>query len=204
MQIICNSCLSSVIYSHYLNQKYNAFANCIWSPKDMITFIKHYKDLDYTNINLSVVDDLTVDDKKIKCIKCIIDKIMPIYYIHSEKDVNNDFDIFKELYFRRLARLNVNETTLFILGYGIVYRDWYNLPGDDLSYCVKFNTMKANTLQFVPMHYKNYKFNNGDFPLGENNHIIYVDHDTDVLPPCIEENKETWNQVTNIVDLYNR
>lgn len=203
MQIICNSCLSHNLYQDYLNQPYNPFVSCVWTPEEMLNFIKYYKDLDYTNIDLSLTNDLHINGNEHQCIKCKIDKILTIYFIHSQ-GYNNDLDICRERYFRRLSRFDVNDNVVFILGYGVMFRDWYFMPGEDLQHCIKFNTMKANTIQFIPYHCKNYNFSENDFPINKTNHTIFVENPWDVLPNTIRDNNKIWLQLTNIINDFDK
>ena len=204
MQIICNSCLSVHIYNKYLNQPYrNPFVSSVWKPKEMIKFIKYYKSIDYTNIKLSLSNDLRIYNKIHPCIKCNIDNILEIYYIHSS-NYGNDIDLCKEIYFRRLSRFNINENVVFILGYGLNFSGCYGFKDDPTSYCIKFNTMNANTIQIVPIYHYGHYMKNYELICGKNNHILYVETDEDTLPGNIISNQQSINKIMNIIHSYDK
>ena len=152
MQLICNSCLSLHLYSDIYRIEYNnPFVGCVWNPATMIKFVKYYKKIDYTNINLSFSD---INEPhfyrifKAPHIICNIDNLLTIHYVHSYEFCENDFYKFKDTYFRRLERFNINEDPVFIMGYGFEYGDFYNFKRDYIN-CIKFNFMNAKTIQFT-------------------------------------------------------
>lgn len=183
MQLICNSCLSLHLYSDiYCIEYNNPFVGCVWNPATMIKFVKYYKKIDYTNINLSFSD---IDEPHFyhifhyPHIICNIDNLLTLHYVHSYEFCENNVDEFKDTYFRRLERFNINEDPIFILGYGFAYAECY-CYNYDYNSCIKFNFLNAKTIQLS----NSVKY----LPVGHNyNKFMYV---KSVIPIEVIENNE--------------
>lgn len=188
MQIICNSCLSNRIYDHVLHKEYkNPFLHCMWTPADMLKFIKYYKLIDYSNINISYINNHILLNEKFNdnYIKCNIDNFITLYYTHPKK-YNNDLDCFKEIYFNLLNKLDVNEDPIFILNYGLDYIRFY-LDKNNIVNCIKFNFMHAKTIQLSTLF--NIELGNPKI----NKHLFV----SDVSPSRMFENAKTRKHLNN-------
>lgn len=189
MQIICNSCLSNRIYDYVLHEEYkNPFIHCMWTPADMLKFIKYYKLIDYSNINISYIDTHILLNEKYNdnYIKCNIDNFIILYYTHPDI-YNNDLDCFKETYFNLLNKFNVNEDPIFILNYGLDYIRFY-FDKNNIANCIKFNFMNAKTIQLSSL------YNNVEVGNPKINKYLYL---SDVAPGHMFEIAKTKKRLEN-------
>lgn len=197
--------MGGFIYARMFNIEYrNPFVGCSWSPKDMLTFIKHYKDIDYLNAKFSLNTSQQYYPGR-NTVDCNIDDIITIRYIHS-----HELDICRDNYFKRIKRFDVNELPIFILNYDSwryseLYNQYSEYDGeykhtDYYSYSVKFNLMPVNTIQILNYHY-NKEYNYDEIQTGKTNYLLYVDND---LAGDLSENEHDFLNLKVLINkIYN-
>ena len=127
---ISNMCTSSFIYRHYNVQFDHPLVYCLIKPKDFYNLVVNYKNIDYNNIKIELVNNPWVHHSQ-RVPHITIDNLINVYYGHYiyEKNVTKPTiiqnvnviycDILewtRNKYFERLKRFDVNKPCLFIEG----------------------------------------------------------------------------------------
>jgi hypothetical protein len=176
MNLIGNNCASGFYYKFSGIEFNNPFVWCLLTPEDMIYLIKNYESIDFTDIELTRLDDSLFKNSNLikqrvkehrNIIGIKINNKITTYYVHylfdgnCEKPITNGIDVFYnrnfeytyEKYNKRLNRNGLQENPTFL----IVAYSFHGWNFDLLNELCKINTNKKIIIitNFDPVHNNN-------------------------------------------------